>query len=150
MRARIVTQLDRNAVFSSLGDLVAERDLMDPRSRLKGQLRPPELSVAYQTSMAVAPRIRIAAFLGRVVSGREGLVIEGTVEASVLTWLVTASLVLVSVVSLGRAAIERDYVQLLSVCVVGAAILTAWSWYVRSTKQFIVSEICRASRGSVV
>jgi hypothetical protein len=150
MEARIATQLDREAVFSSLGELTTEGGLLDVGARLKGQLRPPALSVAYQTSLMIVPRLRIAAFVGRVVSAQAGVIIEGTVEASVIAWLVGASLIFVVVFSAVRALVERDYLELLSVFVIGAAMLWAWAAYVQSTKRFIVKELCRASRGSVV
>jgi hypothetical protein len=150
MQARIATQLDRDAVFVSLGDLVSEGEFMDPRARLVGRLRPPELSVGYRTSMFFAPRLQIAAFLGRVVNARNGAIIEGAVEASLGAWLGYAMLALTTVISLGSAVLARDHVALLGFSAFWALGFLVWWAYVASTKKFIVKELCRASRGSVV
>ena len=144
MRIRITTNLDRDSVLNSL------RALVEANEGLVGVVNHNHVSVACRDWLDVlAPRVRVAAFLRRVVNASQGAVIDGNVETHWSGWL--ASALMVSVIMVGVVATLRgaNYVALGVVALGGIVALAGWWMYVQGTKRHIVAEICRASRGSV-
>ena len=149
MPTRIVTKLNRDAVLTSLRDLVTERSFFNVQSSFEGQADRPEIVIAYRTSMIVSPTLRVATFFGRVVNAHDGAVIEGRVEVNAIVWVTTVVLVLGTIAAVLRALRAPNYTELVEVLAIAAVVLGAYWAYIASTKKLIVHEICRASRGSV-
>jgi hypothetical protein len=149
MPVRITTKLNRDAVLTSLRDLVMERSLVDLQSRFEGRADRPDIVVAYRASAIMSPALRVATFFGRVVNSRDGAVIEGRIEVGAIVWLAAIVLFSGSIAAVARALRAQDFAEALGVLAIALGVLGAHWAYVASTKRFIVNEICRASRGSV-
>ena len=144
MRIRITTTLDRDSVLSSL------RALVEANEGFVGVVDHSRVSVSCRDWLdPLPPRVRVAAFLGRVVNARQGAVIDGNVELHWSGWMVSALMVSVIIVAAAAALRAANYLALGGVALIGTVVLVGWWMYVQSTKRLIVSEICRASRGSV-
>jgi len=145
MRIRITTTLDRDAVLNSL------RDLVEAKQRVVGVVDHGQVSVACRDWLdPLFPRVRVAAFLGRVLNARPGAVIDGNLETHWIGRLASALWLLVIIVGAVGAAQAADYLVLSGIVLTGTVVLIGWGMYVQSAKKVIVAEICRASRGSVV
>ena len=146
---RIVTDLDKDAVISALREFVpTSHDARLFRSTFEGEVDPQRLLVAYRFGW-FAPPIRLATFRGRVLDASHGTTIEGEVTSNWIIHVFTWWIIAVVPLSLIGYVYYRDYSNLFWGLVTAAAVFFGGRAFIRVTHQYIVDELCRATRGKV-
>lgn len=146
---KIVTQLDKTAVVAALHELApSAHNSKLFRSTFEGQIDPQRILIGYRLGWFVPP-IRLVTFEGHARENGDNTVIHGETSSGWVFYLVAVWLLVAAPLSIYRAVSESDYFA------VGWAVLTAvflfifGRVFVRSTQEYVISEIGRAVRGKV-
>ena len=144
---KIVTNLECETVRHCLENLVSQGDRAGViPSDLYGEMHGLKFNVASRTRWFV-PFFRIAVFQGRIRTLEGGTAIEGKLATSWFVYAFSALLVMSLVYSLIRYAVIADYPNILWSLVTVAGVFLMGRLYVRTSRQSIVDEICRVTRG---
>jgi len=146
---RIVTNLECEIVRNCLEKLVAGGDRAGViPSDFYGEIHGLKFNVATRTRWFV-PFFRIAVFQGRIRTDEDGTALEGDLATSWFVYLFGALLVMSFSYSLIRYAGLADYSNVLWSLATFAGVFLLGRFYIRTSRQSIVDEICRVTRGKV-
>ena len=145
----IVTQLDKESVSAALREMVPKT--YKPRffrSTFEGDVRGSRLTIGYRFGW-FAPPIRLVTFSGQLRQGDAGTEIVGTIGASWIFYLLTIWLVIAIPVSMYRYASAGDYSGATWSLLIGVGLFLLGRAFLRSTQDYVLRELERATRGEV-
>lgn len=148
---RIVTQLDEGAALAALRELAPkEHDarFFSLESTFEGQIDPQRLVIGYRLN-AVVPPIRIATFRGRVRQTDAGTRIHGEISSGWITYVLAAWLVAVTLLAIGGYVVGGNYFSDIWVLAIPVGLFFFGRAFIRTTQDYVVTEIGRAVRGKL-
>ena len=150
---RIVTQLDKDAVLAALRELAPKE--YGPRywqSTFEGEIDPQRLVIGYRNGYFVPP-MRVAIFSGRIRETDAGTRIHGNISSGWIIYIYAFWVVVVAPFSCfayyARYAADGDFFSGIWALPIPVGLFFLGRAFVRTTHNYVASEIGRAVRGKV-
>ena len=147
---RIASDLPKELVLSALRNSIATDHGFRPfQSGLEGEVGDGQAIVAFRFGWFIPP-VRIATFRGRAAGDGDKTTIEGNVSSNWIVYFFIVWFLVAVPMTLFQIASSESYSSIFWNLVFAAVLLLLGRYYVRSTHQHIVDELCRITRGKVV
>ena len=146
---QVATVFNRDTALNCVRELLeANSRLSGHRSRLTGDVKLSRIAISYRTSWVFVPPFKVTTFLGKVIEARDGSVIQGRFAIGPFMWVWIAAFAASAIASIGRQALLGDYGSLAIAGLICIAIFIALCTFIATANQYVIDELCRATRGS--